>query len=248
MDPEPEPIIDAPGQHGFFMFGTETLYLSHMPMFTMEKHMYQVVLRGTLPEDVMDAYRAGRAQDPTPWNLTNTSSDEYALPQLKSGELKSFKVDVYKDYSNDEAAPVEPPFASGVTLQVDEVVHFRHFDFDIPAPDHMTYLLLGRSGEAHLSHYISRDPDFQHIVTLGTVPDWLSPDQLAASVEINCVDMPTHPTPCSNPLTEPSYEVLFQGRSDAQKTLDLEGATTVWFSTGNLLNETDPCTKGSGAQ
>ena len=235
-----DPIADAPGTHNFFMFGSRALYVSHMPMFTKEKHMYQVILRVSLPNAVMRGYLAGQRPGRTPWNLVN-SAEEYALPQIKAGTLTSFKVDVYKDYSNADAAPVEPPFARNVTLTVDEVVHFRHFNFGIPRPRHLTYLLFGRHGEAHLSHYIARDPDFQHIVTLGSPPAWLSRDQLAASAEIGLADVPSLPTPCANPLTKKSYPVLFQGRPDARVTLDLNGASSVWFSTGNLLNERDPC-------
>jgi hypothetical protein len=233
-------IVDAPGTHNFFMFGSKTLYVSHMPMFTVEKHMYQVILRVALPDAVMRGYRARQGPGRTPWNLVN-SEHEYTLPQIKAGMLTSFKVDVYEDYSNADAAPVEPPFARNVPLKVDEVVHFRHFDFNIPRPQHLTYLLFGRGGEAHLSHYIARDPDFQHIVTLGSVPAWLSPDQLAASAEISLADVPSLPIPCAGPLTEKSYPVLFQGRPDARATLDLNGASSVWFSTGNLLNANDPC-------
>ena len=234
------PIVDLPGIHNFFMFGSKTLYVSHMPMFTVEKHMYQVILRVALPDAVMRGYLAGQGPGRTPWNLVNSEQD-YALPQIKAATLTSFRVDVYKDYSNADAAPVGPPFAKNVPLRVDEVVHFRHFDFNIPRPHNLTYLLFGRGGEAHLSHYIARDPDFQHIVTLGSVPAWLSPDQLAAGVEISLADVPSLPTPCAGPLTEKSYPVLFQGRPDARATLDLNGASPVWFSTGNLLNEKDPC-------
>lgn len=235
-----DPIVDEPGIHNFFMFGSTTLYVSHMPMFTMEKHMYQVILRVGLPDAVMRGYRAGQGPGRTSWNLVN-SVHEYTLPQIKAGTLTSFKVDVYKEYSNADAAPAGPPFARNVPLTVDEVVHFRHFDFNIPRPHNLTYLLFGRGGEAHLEHYIARDPDFQHIVTLGSVPAWISPDQLAASAEICLADVPSLPIPCAAPLTAKSYPVLFQGRPDAPATLDLNGASPVWFSTGNRLSEEDPC-------
>jgi hypothetical protein len=237
---QPDPIIDMPGIHNFFMFGSKTLYVSHMPMFTVEMHMYQVILRVALPDAVMRGYRAGQGPGRTPWNLVN-SAHEYTLPQIKAGTLTSFKVDVYQDYSNAGAVPVGPPFATNVPLTVHEVVHFRHFDFNIPRPHHLTYLLFGRGDEAHLSHYLARDPDFEHLVTLGSVPAWLSPDQLAASAEICLADVPSLPTPCAAPLTEKRYPVLFQGRPDARATLDLNGASSVWFSTGNLLNEENPC-------
>jgi hypothetical protein len=234
------PIVDTPGVHNFFMFGSKTLYVEHMPMFTEEKHMYQVILRVTLPDSVMRGYRARQGSRRTPWNLVN-SAKLYTLPQIKAGTLSTFLVDVYEDYSNADAAPVGSPFAASVPLTVREVVHFRHFDFNIPRPQHLTYLLFGRGGEAHLSHYIARDPDFQHIVTLRSVPAWLSPDQLAAGADICLTDVPSLPVACANPLRAKSHRVLFHGRPDAPATLDLTGASSVWYSTGNLLNENNPC-------
>lgn len=245
----PSPIVDQPGYHGYFMIGTETLYLSHMPMFTMERHMYQVVLRGTLPADVMQEYQAGRRANPTlPYNLTNSQDDPYTLPELKSGRRMSFKADLYKDYSNDEAQPVDPPFATGIPVQVEQVVHLRHFNFEMPRPDHLTYVLFGTGSEAHLTHYIARDPDYQHIVTLGSVPDWLSSDQVEGSVELTFGSLCSVPVPCWNPLVEDTYNVTFQGWDVQQFELDLKGAVSLWFSTGNLLNANDPCPGGSGKQ
>jgi hypothetical protein len=80
-------------------------------------------------------------------------------------------------------------------------------------------------------------------MTLGSAPEWLSSDQLAAGVIICLADVLSQPVPCSNPLTATNYEVLFEGRQDATATLDLAGASTIWFSTGNMLNATDPCPK-----
>jgi len=240
---QPSPIIDQPGYHNMFMFGTDVLYLSHMPMFTMERHMYQVILRATLPADIMSEYQAGRRAKPdAAYNLSNSESDPYVLPELSSGTRTSFTADVWADYSNADAAPVDPPFAKSVPVEVEQIVHFRHFNADIPYPEHLTYMLFGSGGEAHLSHYIARDPDYQHIVTLGVVPDWLSPVQLAAGVQLSLLDHASQPVPCSQPLVEPHYDVLFQGIASPQLTLDLTGATTVWFSTGNMLNASDPCT------
>lgn len=235
--------VDGPGVHGFFLFGRQVLFASHMPMFPMARHMYQVELRVSLPAAVVDAYRAGIGSAPTAWNYTNGDANEFELDQIKSGGLRCYSVDVYRDYAGD--APVGDPVARGVTLTVEEVVHFRHFEFDIARPDHLTYLLFGRSGEAHLSHYVTRDPDFHHIVTLGSPPDWISADELAAGVMVSLTDVASVPVPCADPLIAPRYPVLFEGRPDAAATLDLTGARTVWFSTGNMLNATDPCAKVS---
>ena len=69
------------------MFGSKTLYVSHMPMFTVEEHMYQVILRVTLPDAVMRGYRARQGPGRKPWNLVN-SERQYTLPQLKAGTLR----------------------------------------------------------------------------------------------------------------------------------------------------------------
>src|ERR1700722_12045554 len=138
MPAEAEPIVDTPGIHNFFMFGSKTLYVEHMPMFTEEKHMYQVILRVDLPDAVMRGYRARQGPGRKPWNLVN-SAKLYTLPQVKAGTLRSFEVDVYEDYSNADAAPTGSPFAASVPLQVREVLHFRHWDFNFPRPQHLTY-------------------------------------------------------------------------------------------------------------
>jgi hypothetical protein len=241
--PKPaSPVVDQPGVHGFFMFGTDTLYLEHMPMFTAQRHMYQVIVRASLPGDVMEKYQAGRKTEPArPYNLVNSGDDEYAIPELKSGARTSYKADIFEDYDTSESMPAGEPFATGVRVQVDQVVHFRSFNLDIPRPKFLNYILFGREGEAHLSHYIATDPDYQHIVTLGTVPDWVSSDQLANGVELTFGALSNAEPPCSDPLTDDSYKVTFQGRDSDELELDLTGATSVWFSTGNLLNESDPC-------
>src|SRR5271156_5776112 len=101
------PITDAAGIHGFFLFGATTLYASHMPMFTMAQHMYQVELRVCLPDQVTDTYRASINSAPAAWNVTNGESDKVALPQIKCGDITSYPVDVYRDYA--DSAPVGDP-------------------------------------------------------------------------------------------------------------------------------------------
>src|SRR5205807_8132286 len=108
----PSPIADQPGYHGQLMVGTETLYLSHFPMFTMERHMYQVVLRASLPPALMQEYQQRRSEAPAAtYNLVNSEDDPFALPELASGRRRAFKADLYAEYSNADAAPVDPPFA-----------------------------------------------------------------------------------------------------------------------------------------
>src|SRR3954447_8842774 len=168
-------FIDAPGLHGMFMVGRDTLFLVHMPMFTDGKHMYDVVLRASLPPDIMASYQARRDQNPSkPYNLINVDTDTFTLPQLKSGAVRQFTATIFDGFSNEGDGQSGPVLFDNVQVIVDEVVYFRHFDFDMAPPPEMTYVIFGRGGEAHLTHYLSREPDFQQIVTLPGPPDWLS--------------------------------------------------------------------------
>jgi hypothetical protein len=240
---------DDKAAHGMFMFGTDAVFLSHMPMFTMAPHMYQVVLRVSLPPDAMQLYRQQQAANPKlVRNLINPDDDKYALRDLQTGTRTQFKADLYADYSNDandgEGGTVGDPYASGVAVQVEQVVHFRRFDATQPRPTHLRYLLFGTASQAHLSHYMAQDPDFQHILTLATVPTQLTAGQLGTGVLLDLPDRPSTPIPCSSPLTpDASVSVVVADQSAPAFFLDLTGAGLVWFSTGNSLNATDPCAK-----
>lgn len=235
---------DEPAMHGMFIFGTDTVFLSHMPMFGMASHMYQVVLRVTLSPDAMALYRQQQTAKPKAVrNLSNSSDDLFVLPDLQNGTRTQFTADLFSDYTNDDGgAPVGDPYISGVPVQVEQVVHFRRFSPTEPRPTQLRYLLFGTASQAHLSHYIAKDPDFQHIVTLATVPTQLTPRQLGAGVLVDLPDQPSTPIPCASPLKvgEP-VKVVAADQSATAFDLDLTGADTVWFSTGNQLNATDPC-------
>jgi hypothetical protein len=250
-EPGRDPVNDAPGEHGMFMLGINVLFLTHMPMFAMKEHRYQVILRASLPDEIAARYRALRLKNPTrPYNLINVQSDRFTLPQLKTREVSSFKATMFDGYSNQgEGSPGPVLFNSEkepIGVIVDEVVYFRHFDFAFPYPELLTYILYGFGGEAHLSHYLSHDPDFQHELTLPSAPAWLTATQLQAGEHVNFIDLKQSKTPCSNPLMEPSYKVRLQGRPDTELELQVGSEATIWFSTGNLLNAKDPCSSQDG--
>jgi len=226
-----------------FMYGNDQVFLSHMPMFTMASHMYQVVLRVTLAPDALQLYQQQQTAHPHAVRNLANPNDKFVLPDLKNATRTQFTADLFADYTNDGGgAPVGDPFATGVSVQVEQVVHFHRFDHTQPRPTQLRYLLFGTASQAHLSHYIAKDPDFQHILTLATVPTQLTPEQLGAGVLIDIADHASTPIPCTPPLTAgASISAVPAEPSATAFDLDLTGAHTVWFSTGNLLNATDPC-------
>jgi hypothetical protein len=232
---------DQPMVHNMFMFGTDAVFLSHMPMFTNASHMYQVVLRVALPPDAMKLYQQQQAA--RPHAVRNLSpNDLFALPELNNGTRTQFTADLFADYTNvGDGDHVGRAYAHSKMVQVEQVVHFHRFDLTQARPTRLRYLLFGTPGQAHLSHYIAKEPDFQHIVSLAGVPAQLTADQLHAGL---LVDFPDHPStpkpPCTPPLAGAS-SVVPVDQSAPAFDLDLTDADTVWFSTGNLLNTTDPC-------
>lgn len=242
MNDTPQPIIDTPNSHGMFMLGTTSLYLCHMPMFTMEDHRYQVTLKAHLDDASTKLYLADKAEHPdAAYNLANPNSFPFILPDVANGQITSYPAVVYRGYSNEGGGTSGPQIISDATVYIDRIIHYRHFNEDIPRPGMLTYILFGDEHGAYLDHYIAQEPDYQHLLALPEIPTWLSLSQVRAGVHLSFAGMGSTPIPCKNPLTEDSYQVLFQGLADAPAELSVGAGATVWFSTGNLLNRADPC-------
>ena len=240
----PSPIADQPNFHGMFMLGDRQLFACHMPMFHKEPHCYQMILKISLPDVVMQAYRTGRKADPDAvFNLINSDSAPMTLPAIAIGEITHFPADIYRNYSNANGGAPQEKLFSEVPLEVERVVYFRHFDAGFNYPESLTYLLFGSENEAHLSHYICRDPDFQHLLSLTSYPDWISPQQIQAGVTVNIVGLSSQPIPCSNPLDQDIYQVNFSGQTDRSFPIYVGKHANRWFSTGNMLNAKDPCSQ-----
>jgi hypothetical protein len=245
MNDTPQPIIDTPNQHGMFMLGTTSLYLCHMPMFTKEDHCYQVTLNAHLDQTSSDIFLADRAKNPGQvYNLAN--NDNFILPDVANGTITSYQATVYRGYSNEGGGTTGPAIIPAATVYVDRVVVYRHFNQNIPRPGLLTYVLFGDEQGVYLDHYIAQDPDYQHLLVLPGALGWLSLSQLKAGVAVSFVGMESGPPPCQNPLTEDSYEILFEGQAGNPAQLSVGADATYWFSTGNMLNTNDPCAPPSG--
>lgn len=239
IDAIPWPVVDTPNTHGMFMLGTSTLYLSHMPMFTKQDHYYQLTLQARLDPASMTTYLTDKGAHPgQAYNLINLDSDQFTLPALVTGQVKTYSAAIYRGYSNLNGGTPGPLIVAKATVTPVRVIYFRAFNQNIPRPQRLSYMLFGDGKEAHLDHYIAADPDYQHLMTLPQVPTWLLPAQLQAGVEVTFAQSGT-PIGCAPPLAAGDHPVLFQGIAGAPASLRL--GPTYWYSTGNMLNARDPC-------
>ena len=211
---------NTPDQHGFVMMGRDTLFLDHLPMFSMENHRYQMILQASIPSEAMTAYlQASQANPDQPMILGNLSSDLFTLPQVVTGEVTSFQADIFVGLP--ENPDTDKPLVHDVTVSITRVVYVRHYSDLFPYPNSLTYVLFGRGREAFLSHYQSNQPDFQHIVELAEVPTWLQPASLEMGILVNFPGMSGGGYP-TNPLTGTSYEVQYYGEMPLQYPITLQ--------------------------
>jgi len=246
-------------QHAFIVLGRQTVFLCHMTMFDWEVHSYQLILRVTLPEDVKRQYlaRLDRPQAPqgAAWPgtmfLGNTAGDVFGLPELLTGDKRAFRADMFQGIPPRKKADGWPwrktdhphyRVAADFPVSVDRVVYARHFDFGLKHPDFLTYILFGEGEEAHLHSYQTKDPDFDHMLTLKARPDWLPERKLRASAHVTFdkAQRPYNsPVYCDDPLTDGHYHVRYQGQG---RRYPIHIDKTWWFATA-VVNHVDPCPK-----
>ena len=207
---------NTPDIHGFVIMGNRSLFLEHIPMFNMENHEYQCILRASLPSDAMQTINDQRQKNPNiPLVLANLSTDLYILPEVASGHRTSFEGEILIWEMDDPEK--NPRLIPQVPVTIEHVVHYRHFAMQMSHPSSLSYLLFGREDEVFLSHYMNKSPDFMHLLQLVEQPSWLSPVQAEASVLINFPKMSSEISNEQNPLTESSYEVQYEGKTSLYK-------------------------------
>ncbi|WP_044797444.1 hypothetical protein [Bacillus cereus] len=217
---------NTPDIHGFVMIGNRSLFLEHVPMFSMENHEYQCILRVSIPEDAMQAINDQRQKKPDiPLLLANLSTDLYILPEVASGHRTSFEGEILiwetdNPQKNSRLIP-------HVLVTIEQVIHYRHFALQMNQPSSLSYLLFGKDDELFLSHYINKSPDFMHILQLSEQPAWLSTIQAEASILINFPNLQGKISIEQNPLAESSYEVQYEGKPSIYKIMIKKN---IWWS------------------
>lgn len=236
---------DAMDQHAFVMLGAQTLFLAHLTMFHMEDHLYQLVVRASLPDDAMAIYRAQRKLNPDEtYFLGNSGEDLLTVPQIQTGMRNFFIGDIFRGIPKKKKYLSWPwkgqrPVISRVRVTIERVVHYRHFDFNLEYPRDLTYLLFGAGNEAHLHHYQVKQPDFDHTLSLAEAPAWLPVQKLEAGVPVNFPSLP-HRIHCTNPLVNKRYEVQYAGRANERHHLKIGRS---WWCSTKVVNDPDhdPC-------
>jgi len=180
---------DPPGGHGMLVVGQDTAFFYHLPMF-MSPHDYQVILEGTLSKPGSDPQRTyredrkGHAQT----RVYTFAPVPFVLPDLfpPAHKLKKIQGDLFRGHF--EAPPEYPaePFeiGSGVEVTIANVVFAKKLLPVSKPPEQLEYVLFGKGRELFLAHRISRQGDFDQVVSAAIKGHQFSDDELRQGIPV----------------------------------------------------------------
>lgn len=242
--PSPAPatsIASPPGRHSFVLVGRSSTYAIHIPMFGMEPHRFQLVMRLRLPADVERRLRAAqRAEPDVPFIIGNEPIDLMTLPNIAAGHKREMRASIWRGIPKKDLYTYWPwrderPFYEDFIARIESVTYFRHFDFGLGRPELETYVLFGRRGEAFLHHLSIARPDYDEVAVLAEAPDWLPADVLEAGVTVAVEGLSTGGVVRSSPLAD-TLSVRYGGMLPS-RTLRVHSRP--WFDIV-ILNGGDP--------
>jgi hypothetical protein len=186
-------------QHAFFLVGGHHLFMVHMVNAWMDCHRYQMILKVSLPQDVVVAWREDQRRNPQDWYVVgNLKHNLLSLPDLQRGSVTGFQASLWRSWPKSEGSPSWPwsnerPIVEAFDVTVERVVYFRRLDFNADYPRTASYVLFGKGTECHLNHMPVKQPDYDHVVTLGRAPSWVPPSLLETGIPINFPSIPAVP-------------------------------------------------------
>jgi hypothetical protein len=187
--------------------------------------MYQITLEIMIPADARALYLDDRKAHPDQFYvLGNLQTDLFTIPDVMLGKLKTFQADIFRGMPQDPN--VDKPLIHNVQTTISWIVYARHFDYSIPYPEEMTYIIFGNEKEAFIDHYLTEEEDFLNILSLSKVPTWLPLDQLTISANVGFIGMPGTPMPENPPLSAGTYKVSFQGQ---EPVYELQVGDNIFF-------------------
>lgn len=173
-----------PMSHHMVVFGHDAVFMSHLAMFSVPEHAFQVILETQMSgaDDPMAVYRQDRAKhpevlfytfEPDPFVLSDLLPTATGAPPTAT----TFTGNLWRNHlEQPQTHPTQ--IASAVTVTVTNIICGRPLHASTPRPAHLQYVLFGRGDDVFLAHMISRPPDFDQLMPVSVSPT-LSDDDLS---------------------------------------------------------------------
>ena len=234
--PPPE---EAPATHNWMLVGSQTAFLSHLPMFEMlnpaktdymTPHRFQVILQASLNsggKDVTPMYFADRQSHPDVKMYSVSPAKVFVLPQVAApSPLTSFQATVFQGHLERGGKPIKGLQSAGVKIQ--KVVHFHKFDPAAKAPAALEYFLFGKGTELFLAHSIVKPPDFDQLLSVTVDGLKLTDEELGSAIRLS---IPSKKNSPANRLKEGEQA---QAEISGGRKLSVRAVREFYFEEGEL--------------
>jgi hypothetical protein len=218
----------TPAVHGFLMLGTHNLYLCHLPMYHMPAHSYQTILEAEIEESAMKNYVKIKKETPAkPLIILNQSS--MILEELVNSN--SFNGPIH--FANENGDPEGGPIGQ-TTVNIKKVLLFKQLNKDSPDyPENLEYYLFGTNPDWHLSHFLSKAPNFEQeldISVSGNLSD--NEESQIIKILIPSVNEKSSQHITQDPLTKREYTITTENGEKFQIAI-----TNRFWINNKILNQ-----------
>lgn len=207
------------GGHGMIVFGKDTMYMYHLPMW-QGLHAWQIVLEVKLDAASLALYHSDRNAGS---KLNSFSPQPFALASLAPGF--TYRGKLFHGHFEQGGTPLG---AATSTVTVKRIVMVTPLNPNLPELAVPTFRLFGNGTEWYAAHVASKRPNFDQVLQIDPVAGVINDDSLAAGVVIT--------TPGRS---DGLSQRLLGGQSanaqlPGEQALPLNVVTEVYFSTSDL--------------
>lgn len=244
------PTEDAPATHNMMIVGSQTAYLSHLPMFEglnqdnppefASPHRRQVIMEATFTQagkDLTPIYLADRLSHPDIRMYTLRPS-KFILGRVDPNgmALKTFEGNaVFRGHLERPPRQVIIGAKGPFEVNVKNVIHFHKFNPRGAKPTRLEYLLFGKGPELFLAHFITLPNDFDQIVSVKVPGLGLTDAQLSQGMHVIIPSRDNAPLKRLKEKEKAPGELQLPGGTP--KTLQIEVVREFYFEESELDND-----------
>ena len=159
--PEMGSLKVPPAAHGMVIFGKETIYASHIPMF-MIPHDWQAQFEVKLEHKTLDAnafFKQVNSDQPLQ-KLFTFSPKPFVLPDLLSGKILTFSGDLYEGNFESGGTVI----LKDVTVRVVKAMNIENLKKTSAVSPLIKYLVVGDGPSSYLAHKIVAPASFDQLI------------------------------------------------------------------------------------
>jgi hypothetical protein len=150
---------DKPSTHGMVIFGRETIYASHLPLFHAPHH-YQIILQLQLEKTTQQKFIKDQQLHPEAATYS-IEPEKFILPEIIE-KPRQFKANLYRGHFERGGVKI----ADSITVKITDVVYFKKLDPEQTKDSTVNFILFGNNKAQYAVHHISNKPDFEQIIQI----------------------------------------------------------------------------------